>query len=204
MEYVLEMGRRERKRHAVHQSLLTAGSQLFRQRGIALTTVDDIAAAVDVARQTFFNHFPYKEALALELGADGMRRVAQRAHAMLEAGCPAIEVLRRSAELALDYAFDDREVAVVVARELQHSNADRSLRAALQVPISDVFEAILLQAREEGAIREDLPLEIIAARIAGIFTTLVARVLTTPSEQLKKELAVCFDMVFNGITDRRK
>jgi AcrR family transcriptional regulator len=204
MEYVLDMGRRERKRHDLHQSLLVAGSRLFKEQGIARTTVDDIAAAVDVARQTFFNHFPYKEALVLELGADGMRKLAQRAHAMLEASCPAIEVLRRSAELALEYALEDAEVAVVVARELQHSDADRSLRAAHEVPMSDIFEAILVQAREEGAVREDLPIQIVAERLSGIMTSILANVLTSGPDHLRKELDVCFDMVFNGIRNRSR
>lgn len=35
--------------------------RLFAERGYDETSVDDVAAAADVARQTFFNHFPSKE-----------------------------------------------------------------------------------------------------------------------------------------------
>src|SRR5438105_2255112 len=107
MDFVIEANRRERKRQAVHDSLLMAGNQLFREHGVTRTTVDDIVGLVDVARQTFFNHFPYKEALALELGAEGIHHVAERAHALLESGCSAVEVLKKTAEWMLDSAIGD-------------------------------------------------------------------------------------------------
>src|SRR5579872_7065506 len=102
VDYVVELGRRERKRQAVHLSVLEAAERLFTERGVARTTVDDIAQAADVARQTVFNHFPYKEALALELGAESIQQVAQHAHARLEAGVPALVVLREAAQRMLD------------------------------------------------------------------------------------------------------
>jgi AcrR family transcriptional regulator len=202
VDYVIEVGRRERKRQAVHQSLLEAAERLFAERGVARTTVDDIADAADVARQTVFNHFPYKEALALELGAQNIQRVAQHAHARLEAGVPALEVLQETAERVLAVCEQRGECAAVVAQELLHTDPERAARAAGRVPLRALFEAILLQAREEGSLRDDLPVEIVAKRISSILTSIVAQIMTTDAEVARRELSVCFDMLFNGISER--
>ncbi|GAC1396580.1 MAG: TetR family transcriptional regulator FadR [Chloroflexota bacterium] len=203
MDYVIELGRRERKRQAVHQSLLDAALRLFGQYGISRTTVDDIAEAADVARQTVFNHFPYKEAFALELASATIRDVGQHAHALLEAGSPALEVLQASARRILDSAVDQGECAVVAARELLHSDLERASRAAEKVPLCHLFEAILLQAREEGAIQQHLPLEVVARNMGAVLTSIVAQILHSDPDSLRRDLSVCFDMFLNGITDRR-
>lgn len=203
MDYVIELGRRERKRQAVHQNVLEVASRLFAERGVARTTVDDIAEAADVARQTVFNHFPYKEALALELAADTVRAVAQAAHALLEAGVPAVDVLETVAFRILETALEKGEQSVVVARELLHSDGERAARAAESVPVRSLIEAILIQAREEGSVREDLPLELVARTMAVVLTNIVAQIMHTAASTLREDLGVCFDMLLNGISERR-
>ena len=202
MDYVIALGRRQRKRQAAHQRLLDIAERLFRERGIARTTVDDIAEAADVARQTFFNHFPYKEALAVELAAEGAQEVAHRAQVLLESGVSALDVLQRAAEWALERSLEDGELAVVVVRELLHSDPERALRAAQQVPFCEIFEAILVQAREEGSIRSDLSPEVIGSQLNAILRGLMSRILGSDPDRLRQELSICFDIVFNGVRDR--
>lgn len=204
MEYAVSDGRRQRKRQAVHQRLLDVAAELFRERGMARTTVDDIAEAADVARQTFFNHFPSKEALAVELAAAGMQEVMHRAQAMLEAGTPALDVLGCAAYWVLETALEQGEIAAVVARELLHPDPERVRRAAQQAPLRDIFEAILLQAREEGTLRDDLPTDMVATRVTTVLRGVIAQICTSDAEELRRELAVCFDIVFNGIIDRSR
>lgn len=203
MDYVIEVGRRERKRQELHQNLLSAADSLFREQGVARTTVDDIAEAADVARQTVFNHFPYKEAFAIELSADGIDAIAQRAQALLDAGVPALEVLQHTAEWVLDLALSLGEVAVVVARELLHPDMERAARAGQRVPLRQIIEALLSQAQEEGSIRNDLPIDVVASRMCAVLTSLVAHSLSCEPEALRRDLYVSIDVLFNGIKDRR-
>ena len=200
---MLDISRRQRKRQAIHQNVLDAAQRLFAERGVAATTVDEIAEAADVARQTVFNHFPYKEALAIELGAENIQQAAVRAHALLEAGTPAIEVLQRIAHSILDASIEEGECSVIVARELLHPDPDRALRAAERVPLYGLMEAILLQAREEGDVRADLPLDIVAKRLCAILTSIVSQIMTSDAGSAHRDLSVCFDVLFNGISERR-
>jgi AcrR family transcriptional regulator len=202
MDHVIELDRRQRKRQVLHQQLLDSAAHLFSSRGVGKTTVEDIAEAADVARQTVFNHFPYKEAVALELAADGVQKVAYQAHVLLEAGSPALEVLEQVCRWLLDTAIAQGELAVVAARELMHPDQDRALRARDQLPLTQMFEAILIQAREEHTARHDLPVTIVADRISGVLIAVLSRVTTLEDDELRRELAVCFDMMLNGITER--
>src|ERR1700759_5187049 len=54
-------GLRERKRQQTRQRIVDAGLALFLQKGIEATTLDEIAAAADISRRTFFAYFPAKE-----------------------------------------------------------------------------------------------------------------------------------------------
>lgn len=85
-------GLRERKKARTRAELQRHALRLFRDRGWAATTVDDIAAAAEVSRSTFFRYFPTKEDVVLLDDVDPLFEEAFRA---VPAGTPMLEALRR-------------------------------------------------------------------------------------------------------------
>ena len=65
---VKTLGRREQNKRDKRQRLLTESLRLFREKGFEETTVAEITRAAGVAKGTFFNYFPTKEAVLLALG----------------------------------------------------------------------------------------------------------------------------------------
>ncbi|MER6943007.1 TetR/AcrR family transcriptional regulator [Nonomuraea sp. NPDC000554] len=53
--------RRERKKLQTRQLLVDTALRLFAEQGYEQTTIAQIAQVADVAKKTFFNHFPTKE-----------------------------------------------------------------------------------------------------------------------------------------------
>lgn len=60
------LGLRERKRAATHQRIADEAARLATDRGVSGTTVEEIAAAADIGRSTFFRYFDSKEIAVAE------------------------------------------------------------------------------------------------------------------------------------------
>ena len=68
--------RTERRKLEVRNRILAAAAGLFDQRGVQATTVEAICEDADVARRTFFNHFPAKQDVVRALAGEAIRYFA--------------------------------------------------------------------------------------------------------------------------------
>ena len=65
---------RERKKLATWRAIQSAARQLFDEQGYEATTVEQIVAAANVSRATFFNYFAGKDATLLALDPEERRQ----------------------------------------------------------------------------------------------------------------------------------
>jgi AcrR family transcriptional regulator len=99
-------GLRERKKERTREALIDAAMELFWRKGYDATTIDEIVAAVDVSRRTFFRYFPGKEAVALAR-ANEVERSFVDAVAARPAAEPPVVAMRRATVGVMAAIADD-------------------------------------------------------------------------------------------------
>ena len=114
----LEISRRERKKDETRQRIFLHAIRLFRERGFEATTVDEITERADVARGTFFNYFPKKEAVLAYLSEQRLADAEAAANEVLAADKPAAEKLIEIFARAASAFEEDRELSRYVLSEL--------------------------------------------------------------------------------------
>lgn len=110
-----DLGLRERKKARTRAELQRHALRLFRDRGYAATTVDDIAAAAEVSRSTFFRYFPSKEDIVL---FDDVDPITARALAEQPAGTPLLTALRTAFVTAFERLAPEKRALEEVRMEL--------------------------------------------------------------------------------------
>ena len=133
-------GLRERKRQQTRERLSRAAMALFLERGFEATTLDDIAAAAEVSRRSFFHYFASKEDVVFawheEITAALIAAVAARPRdeSMLAAAENAISAMARQLEPdeAIAMACLKRDNPALQARDqVKYEKLERALSDAL-------------------------------------------------------------------------
>ena len=159
-------GLRERKRIETRARIIAAALTLFIERGFDASTLDDIAAAAEISRRTFFHYFESKEDLAfawLDSTSDDIVAAVGRERAdqpLLTIAANAI------AACAAPYGRDE---AFALARLVQETPA---LRDRSQMKYGRL-EAALAEAL---AVRKRLKTDDLKARMAAMTATGALRV----------------------------
>jgi AcrR family transcriptional regulator len=158
-------GLRERKRQQTRERLSRAAMALFLERGFEATTLDDIAAAADVSRRSFFHYFASKEDVVFawqeESTAALVAAVAARPadESMLVAAENAITAMVRQLEPneAIAMACLKRDNPALQARDqVKYEKLERALAEALSKRTghkSEKLKARLVAMIATGAMR---------------------------------------------------
>lgn len=131
-----EAGRMDRRRARTRAALLAAGHKLFAARPVDAVSIDDIVAAADVAKGSFYNHFPDKEGLAREI-ADQVRQAVEQRVAEVNLGVadPAERVARAVCAFARNAMEHPQQVRVLTrlfaGASIPDLPMDRGVRAAV-------------------------------------------------------------------------
>jgi AcrR family transcriptional regulator len=190
-------GRRHRKKEQAREALVDAAVRLFEERGIDATSTDDIAAAVDLSRATFFNYFPYKEAILVEIGARLVAGIAAQA----------AEHRRRSRRRALYDLADavagiaERHPTVVpyIAREMTHPDPGRRRYAVERMQYPALYESLLGELAATGRLRSRARRRSYGRQLVDLTTGALVRAgHDFPVADLRRELRANVDLFWSG------
>ena len=146
----IPQGLRERKKLQTRKDLARAALRLFEERGYAATTIDDIAAAANVSRRTFFRYFKSKDEVLI-VDPEGKLQAMHIALAKGPPEEPTLDALRRGA-LALTEAYWDPEFTLDVIRLMERERP--RLASAYRASARDAV-TLTRQAFEPAHLRYD-------------------------------------------------
>ncbi len=183
------LGLRERKKQQTKRALEQAAFDLFAEQGYAETTVEDIAAAAQVSRASFFRYFGSKEDV-LTADDDVRRERFMLALARQPRDIPVLAAVRAAVAEHLAYArADDRRVTYV------------KVILGSRVLLGRANEIRLRWLRElESELRARLPgssnVDILAAMLAGIVLAVLETTLRLVAVDPERDLADILDTGF--------
>jgi AcrR family transcriptional regulator len=143
-----------RKKARTRAEIFEAAMALFGERGFAAVTLEQICARADVARGTFFLHFPSKLALLLELDRALAREL--RAH-FADPRSSGRSELRALVEELVEPTCARGAVLGDLLRELLAAHEPAGLRA--------LAEDVVRRGQRRGEFRRDIPAELAALQI---------------------------------------
>lgn len=162
-----ETSRRERKKEETRHRIFHAAVDLFRERGFEHTTVDDITEKADVAKGTFFNYFPRKEAVLGYLSEERLSAIEENAATLLAADRPTREKLVEIYLTAAASYEEDQELARFVLVELMRRAFRPNEEGAVRWHA--IVETLLRQGQERGEIRADVTTERAESLLTGTY-----------------------------------
>ncbi|HEX6389540.1 MAG TPA: TetR family transcriptional regulator [Solirubrobacteraceae bacterium] len=166
-----ETSLRERKKRRTRLEITVAATALFRERGFAATTIDDIAARVGCSRRTVFRYFAAKEDVAFGDSIARLEAFQQTLENDDGSDPDAIAVVRRAlTEQALAFFSEPAED---VPRELWFSEP-LLWRRFLEISEAWEVSTTAFLARRHGLDPErDVEAHVVATALTGVVKAIV-------------------------------
>jgi AcrR family transcriptional regulator len=163
--------RRERKKERTRQEVYAAAMKLFADRSYHQVTVEEICEEADVARTTFFAHFPSKSALLREYSQVVATRFRE---SYWDSEASAKEQLRALATLVMETWFAQAEVMGAMLVESSHPTFAQLEREEEANPILELVEDIIRRGHSRGEFRSRIAADIAAQAFLSTGTIMLA------------------------------
>ena len=161
-------GLRARRDAEARRAFFEAAMELFREKGVDRTSVEEIAEKAGYSRATFFNHFGTKKGILRYYGqslSEGVESLLAEADSSLSS----LEQIHRVL-LSLAREADSRKEDLKVV--FFHSLTDPDYLmgpTAARTRIGQVLSDLVRKAQEEGLARRDLPPREMAFHILSLY-----------------------------------
>jgi AcrR family transcriptional regulator len=198
----LELTRRERKKEETKVRIVEAAFELFRKHGVEGTTVEDICDKADVAKGTFFNYFPRKEAVFGFLSEQWVDEAEEKLTAVLNKGTPAFAKVR---DIYIEFARfyeTERELSKHMVSEWTRDMHDPA--NAMCRRWDELGDRVVRQLQAKGELRADTDPARISRILEDVYHGTIVMWLESPQPPfpLQDELRKRLNLVAQGLAPR--
>lgn len=171
--------RRERKRQAAQDDIVATAAALFARDGFSAVTMEQIAAAADVAKATLYSHFPTRDAIAAAIVRADIATSAPEMLALIAA--PGTTASRLEQLFDASVQWIDRNTGLFPAY-LRHRFTQ------MADPVGDhrhsgfgvILTKVLEHGQASGEIRRDITADALSQNLQMLFLGVTLRCLTDP------------------------
>ncbi|WP_185154482.1 TetR/AcrR family transcriptional regulator [Fulvivirga sp. M361] len=137
------------------ESIQRIGSNLFRKHGYTTTSMQDIASEIGIKPASLYNHIKSKHEILVHLLMQGANLFVDGMQEIKSSSLRSIEKLERLIGLHVHLSVEHTDLMALMMVEWRHlENPEREQYAALRENYEANFRNILVQAMQEGDIRE--------------------------------------------------
>ena len=168
------LGRREKRKQEIRSRIEDAAYRLFRLQGIEDTSIEQICVEADVARRTFYGHFPNKHTL---LGGLGISRLYDQSEPMLQLLMDNHQTTRDRLEAMIDYiesnfsGYEDIDRQLILIAPSTFAE-DTERHREIGTTASASFIRMITAGLEIGDVQTRFSPEILAAMVVGTLNML--------------------------------
>ena len=157
------MGRRKKEPRSVHrESIASAASRLFAEKGVSAASMDDIAKAAGYSKATVYVYFENKEEIISVLVLDSMKKLCSCIAAALENPMSTREkydlICKELVRYQEEYPFYFKMTLETINIHVEDPTCFPEEKESVQVgeEINEMIRAFLLSGMEKGDLRPDL------------------------------------------------
>jgi AcrR family transcriptional regulator len=188
--------RRSRKKERTRRAIFDAAMALFSERGFDGVTIEQICEAADVAKATFFLHFPTKAALIFEATA----RLSEELQELLSQPAPsAREDLQRVTRFILERYAEQREIMEPMFREALATPARELHLQPDAVALGNLIVALVRRGQDAGEFRRDVMAELVATSFMASCSTIASVAVAKGVPDLAPLIEQYLDLLLHGI-----
>ena len=195
------VSRRERKKGRTRAEIYNAAMTLFLRRGFDSVTIDDICDSADVARATFFLHFPTKEALLIEYGERANDELAAAIGAYRGS---ATATLRMALKMLAERAVRHPDVVRLVMREMLARPRLLSEHDEKTADLINLLAAVVRRGQKSGEFRRRTEPTVAALTASAAFFALIYTWVRHDGKiDIEAAVAETLDIILNGISEKK-
>jgi AcrR family transcriptional regulator len=195
--------RRERNKADRRRRIFDAAMRLFVERGFEVVTVEQIAAAADAGKGTFFNYFPTKTHVLLEYHARIAREALETGERLK--GGDARLLFRRFFRRMTGVARRDGAIFDLLVRQAFTQPELVASDQRVGPRVIALYSRYLRAGIESGELRPDLDLELVSLVIGDLWTgTILEWSLGGRSFALYERLRDKLDLLFEGLCEHER
>lgn len=200
------MSLREKKKAITKNKIFEVSGKLFKEKGFENTTINEITKEAGIAKGTFFNYFPTKEALLFYFAEQKADLVYKLIEKEIIGNLPTkIKIKKFLVTLAEIYEEDKDLTKLLFFEYGKYIANSRKFLVKERNPHSRVVKVIhvlLQEGKEKKEVRNSIDIQMAAETLdAMYFHTLMMWMKSESKQSFSKDISAKVDLLFEGIGD---